>query len=114
MSFEAPLRLLRNHQMFGTITTYEYATPWADGKLIAVQKDQHDRCILISSFLDWIEAQSSDLSDEQYDQELSKRGLSQEDLQQWWTQWSVVTNDQEEHPVSLLRFYENGIIEWRW
>lgn len=61
MAFEAPMRLLRNHQLFGTIVTYEYATPWASGKLVALQKDQHDRCIAMSAFLNWLETDHCDL-----------------------------------------------------
>jgi hypothetical protein len=121
MVFQDSMQLLRNEEFFGSVIEYFYETPWAAGRLIAQDKGQHDLCMRIYSFLDWVLSHGyetnlpSEESDKQYYHEMAKRGLSEEDID-WCedAEWTIVTSDGQEHPAYSLSFYVDGFIQWRW
>jgi hypothetical protein len=120
MVFQAPMQLRHNNEPFGTITTYSYETPWATGHLVAHNKDLHDRCLAICSFIQWIlETDSDNLSEEDsdklYDHELASQKLTEADIHWYDTaEWTIVTSNGEEHSAYSLSFSTNNLIEWRW
>ncbi|GHO42189.1 hypothetical protein [Ktedonospora formicarum] len=122
MIFQDPMQLFCNKTFFGTIDQYFYETPWASGRLIVQDEDQHDFYMRVTSFRDWAESSheshtnlSREESDKQYYQEMARRGLSEEDLDRCdEMDWTIVTSDGQEHETRSLSFYVYGYIQWRW
>ena len=109
------MKLVYDDRTVATITDYGYEAPWASGRGHFTDPDFHQQMIAASQFLDWLESQDMDLSDDAYMRELHARGLSDDVLDRYEQgDWTVLTDEGEEKSIYRPRFGEDSQIEWRW
>jgi hypothetical protein len=118
LPFHAPMRLLREDEPFGTLSGYEYDTPWASAYLEAVDPAAQARCEDVTAFRSWVETEPDDLPDDEserrYEDALAARGLTEADLDWCDARWTIVTADGEAHATYALHFPLPGVVSWRW
>ena len=116
---EVPMRLILGEKLFGHIVSYFYATPWAEGKIEPIDREHHARLVIATEFLDWLEEQPDAPTDEEdeaiYDQELERRGITEEDVESISRgPWTIIPKDGEEQRIHWPMFDRDGFITWRW
>ncbi|HEY9877983.1 MAG TPA: hypothetical protein V6D29_05980 [Leptolyngbyaceae cyanobacterium] len=113
-----PFKLLLDEEEIGSLVTYGYETPWATGQLEPVQQERQQWLINICEYLDWISAiaaASEEEEDSQCNAELSRRGLTDQAVDEYYRgDWIIQLDDGTRYPVSPPRFYADGFVEWRW
>ena len=118
LPFDAPMRLLHEDVPFGTLTGYEYDTPWASAYLDATDPVAQVRCESATSFQSWVETEPDDLSEDEsdarYADALVARGLTEADLDWCAARWTIVTAAGESYPTYALHFPAPGVVSWRW
>jgi hypothetical protein len=112
------MQLFHQGKRLGALSRYGYETPWASAWLVLADPALLSRYATIAAFFAWSEALPDDLpdaeADARYNQELTARGLTEEDLDSWWRDWQVQGTDGVLHEVSLYQFETDGYVVWRW
>lgn len=119
MTIQPPLPLFREGTLFGTILTYSYETPWAEGRIEAV--DQHALramitvCALLQDSQSWPDLASSEDDDARWEAAMDRLGITQADLDRHSSgPWMIETPDGSRHDISMPFFDAQGFVTWRW
>ncbi len=119
MPNKAPMELSLNDDFIGTIVTYQYATPWAEGMFEPANETQHARLIAACEFLIWVETSedrgSVEADDKAYFAELARRGVTEADVDTLTKgRWKIMLKDGQPYSISWPQFDKEGFITWRW
>jgi hypothetical protein len=119
VNLKPPLKLFLQEQLFGTIITYGYDTPWAVGQIRAVDANRLCSmikvCELLAEVQSWPDLVSVARDDERWQAALVSRGLTQSGLEQYSSGlWVIETQDRIKQEISLPVFDKEGFLTWRW
>jgi hypothetical protein len=115
MVFEAPMELRCDGVTFGTIARYDYEFPWAQGQLVAADPARAALHSRVADYERWISEADDDLSDDDLDAELARRGLSEAELQDSDNaEWTIIVPGEGEQTPRSLTFLDDDWITWRW
>jgi hypothetical protein len=119
VNIRPPLSLFREGQLFGTIVTYSYETPWAEGWFEAV--DQHAlramiaACELLRDSQSWPDLASSEDDDARWEAAMERGGITEADLDRHRDgPWMIEMPDGSRHEIFLPIFDAEGFVTWRW
>lgn len=112
------MRLAHRSILLGILTRYGYETPWASAWLIADAPAMIARYAAIDAFFRWNEQLPDDLpldeADARYERELALRGLDEDMIDDFWSDWQVHLQDGQIHDIALATFEADGYLTWRW
>lgn len=115
MAITPPFQLLLNQRPFGTITTYDYNTPWALGRLKAADEALRAQFVRVCEYLNWLESLPEETSDPDEAVELAQRNISQDIVAHYLVgAWAIATSNGDFYEITPPHFDQEGFVEWRW
>ncbi len=119
MNLNPPFMLFLQGELFGMIITYGYDTPWAVGRLEAVDVNHLRSMIEVCEFSaeveSWPHLVSVEEDDERWRAALDRRGITQFDLEQYSDgPWLIEMQDGTQQEIFLPLFDHKGFVTWRW
>jgi hypothetical protein len=116
---KSPIKLFLDNKEVATIDNFSYETPWASGKIQFHENELFIKLVNVTSMLTFdLEMDELNLPDEeeekQWESKLSELNLTWADLDlEKDERWAVQARDSDKQNIYALRFYDNGIVEWR-
>jgi hypothetical protein len=116
------MKLYCDGQLFGTLSQYTYATPWAEARIKPVDAAAYRTLCQASYFLnEVIEEDWGDLTSEEeervYNRRLADLSLTEADLSRFQEcRWEILEADCEDRQgiISLAECTQDGWVRWRW
>jgi hypothetical protein len=114
-----PVKLFYKGDVIATLSQFSYATPWASANAEFNNKSISDKLAGVTAMLTYdLELEEMDLHESEeeslWEAKLVELGLSHKDLNLDNDEdWSVICDDGITDEVRAIRYYTNGLIEWR-
>jgi hypothetical protein len=116
---KTPIELLFKDEVIAEISKFGYATPWASAHCDFKEKELGRKLAAVTAMLMYdLELEELGLSESEeelmWNKKLSELSITSEDLDIDKDEfWSVRCDDQSIDPVRAIRYYNNGLLEWR-
>lgn len=112
------MQLLRDGVLFGTLSGYQYETPWAIAHITPVDAEAWAR-LCRASKVDALDPKELPDDELEYDRFLASHGVTQEDLKTLGSGgWSIVnpssTPRDARGPIDIYECNDEGWVRWRW
>ncbi|WP_417503709.1 hypothetical protein [Marinomonas gallaica] len=116
---KTPIELLFKGNPAAKISEFGYATPWASGHCEFKDKEFGRKLAAVTTMLMYdLELEELELSESEeelmWEKKLAELGMTSDDLDlNDDACWAVRCDDQSLDPVRAIRYYNDGLLEWR-
>lgn len=116
---KTPIKLFFEGRLVGSINSFSYETPRASGKVKFKNENFFLQLVSVTSMAAFdLEVDELDIPDDEEDilweKKLSELGITWDDLKlDHDRHWTAQESGGESQNIYAVRFYENGLMEWR-